>query len=139
MILRGDSGRGHRCGSSWCRSRGSDRGALSIDISLWALARNVSSLAAAVACLSSSVEWSAIRSGAIAGNVSELSACIALHSLSLAVTGKVIRPAALVASSWASTAGKAATESTKATTGSTSAPTCAGGTGVGACTLQGLR
>jgi len=60
---------------SWGRGSGgcSGGGGVTIDRclggSLWALSRDVTSLAAAVAGLSGSVQGSAVRSGAVAGDV----------------------------------------------------------------------
>lgn len=73
---------------------------------LGAIARDVSSLAALVACLASSVEGTAVGSGAVSGNVTELAAGVALHSLSLAITGKVVGATALVASGRARATGE---------------------------------
>lgn len=141
--LRSDRGRGNRCGGggSWCRDRGSDGGdwctTFSVDVGLGAFARDVSSFTAAVAGLSGSVQRSAVRGRAIARDVTEFSARIALHGLSLAVAGEVVWPATLVAGSWASTASKATAESSIAsarrtrTTTSTRTGTRAGGTGTG--------
>lgn len=53
--------------------------------------------AAAVACLSSSVEWAAVGRSAVPRNMAKLAAGIALHSLSLTIARVVVRSAALVA------------------------------------------
>mgnify|MGYP006877416835 CR=1 FL=1 len=55
--------------------------------------------------------------------LTELAAGVAFHSLSLAITGKVVGPTALVASGRASTASEAAPEASEAATGSTSTAT----------------
>jgi len=101
----------------------------------WAVAGDMTSLTTLVAGLSSSVEWSAVWSRAITRDVTKLSASIALHSLSLAIPGKVVWSTALVASSWAgstlesTTGSKTTLESTargETTTSSTwDWPTCA--------------
>lgn len=77
-----------------------------------AVTRDVAGLAALVAGLAGSVERTAVGSGAIAGDVTELAAGVALHGLSLAVAGKVVRATALVAGSGASTASEATTAET---------------------------
>lgn len=120
------------------RNRGSSRGSsrVAVDFSLGAVPRNVAGFAAAVAGLAGSVEWAAVRSGAVTGNVSygksvtlhriqttiltELATGVALHGLSLAITGEVVRSATLVASSRASAASEAAPEASITATGSAS-------------------
>lgn len=72
----------------------------------------MTSLAASVAGLASSVERAAVGSGTVAGDVTELAAGIALHSLSLAITGKVVGTTALVAGSRTGTASEATTRET---------------------------
>jgi hypothetical protein len=67
----------------------------------------VASLAALVASLSGSVERATTGGGAVAGDVSQLAASVALHGLGLAIAGKVVRSSAFVAGSGAGTAGKA--------------------------------
>lgn len=74
-----------------------------------AVTRNMAGLAALVAGLAGSVEGAAVGSGAIAGDVAELAAGIALHGLSLAVASKVVRATALIAGSRASTASETTT------------------------------
>ena len=56
----------------------------------------VTRLAAFVACLASCVQRSPVGRGAVARDMPELSTGIALHSLSLAVAGEVVRPSAFV-------------------------------------------
>lgn len=68
----------------------------------------MSSLTALVAGLASGVERATVGSSAVSGDVTELAAGVALHSLSLAVTSKVVGTTALVASGRARTTGKAA-------------------------------
>ena len=75
------------------------------------------SLAAPVAGLARSVERSAVGRRAVAGDVSEFPARIALHSLSLAIARKVVGSTALVArrgTRTSSTAGKSAAETSRA-------------------------
>jgi hypothetical protein len=55
------------------------------------------SLSAAVASLSGGAQRTSVRSSAVSADVAELSAGVALHGLSLAVTGVVVGSAALVA------------------------------------------
>lgn len=83
---------------------------------LRALPADMSSLTASVAGLTSRVEWAAVRSLAVAGDVAQLAACVALHGLSLAVPGEVVWATALVAagSTAAGTISESAT-TTKAT------------------------
>ena len=66
----------------------------------------------------------------------QLAACIALHSLSLAITGEVVGATALVACSRARATGKAATAETTTETATAHRSTAAHGTDrVGASTL----
>jgi hypothetical protein len=67
----------------------------------------VTGLTTLVAGLASGVEGTAVRGGAVARNVTQLAAGIALHSLRLAVTGKVIGATALVAGSGTGTTAEA--------------------------------
>jgi len=64
---------------------------------LGAVTRDVTSLAALVARLANRVEGAAVGSSAVARDVAELAASVALHGLRLAVAGKVVGSAALVA------------------------------------------
>ena len=70
---------------------------------LGAVPRNVAGLATMVTALACGIQGSTAGSGAIARDVAELSASIALHRLRLAVSGEVVRASALVASSARST------------------------------------
>lgn len=109
-----------------------------------AVARDVAGLAALVAGLAGSVEGTAVGSSAIAGDVTELAAGVALHGLSLAVAGKVVRATALVAGSGASTASKATTSETAeaATANGSTAGDASGRVGASAlwevCMVRGL-
>lgn len=69
----------------------------------------MTSLTAAVASLAGSVEGAAVGGSAVARDVAELAAGVALHGLSLAVAGKVVGATALVAGSRARAAGEATT------------------------------
>ncbi|KAL7899814.1 hypothetical protein HDV64DRAFT_218367 [Trichoderma sp. TUCIM 5745] len=104
---------------------------------LGAITRDVASLTALVASLAGSVQGAAVGSSAIPGDVAELAASVALHGLSLAVTGEVVGAAALVACSGTRAVGEATTTiaADEATTahGSTTAHTRVAG--VGASTL----
>ena len=64
----------------------------------------MTSLTALVASLASSVKRTSIGSSAVAGDVAKLSARVALHSLGLAISGKVVGTTALVAGSGTRTA-----------------------------------
>lgn len=105
-----------------------------------AVARDVAGLAALVAGLAGSVEGTAVGSSAIAGDVTELAAGVALHGLSLAVAGKVVRATALVAGSGASTASKATTSETAeaATANGSTAGDASGRVGASAHVVTGL-
>lgn len=132
--------------NNWRRNNGSHgggdgdnggRGSLAIDLSLGALARNVTSLAAAVARLSGSIQWATVGGGTVAGDVTQLAAGVTLHGLGLTITGEVVGSTAFVASGLACTTGETATES--ASKASTRGPACTttGSNGwVGACTLS---
>lgn len=79
----------------------------------------MASLAAAVAGLTRGVEWAAVGGRAVAGDVAQLAASIALHSLSLAVACKVVRSTALVASGRTASS-ESTPEAAVSTTGSAS-------------------
>jgi hypothetical protein len=102
----------------------------------------VASLTTAVASLASSVERAAVGSSAVAGDVAEFAAGVALHGLSLAITGKVVRATALVAGSRTRTASEAATrEASVAATahrGSAAHGTRANGVGTSASKMTRL-
>lgn len=85
---------------------------------LRAITRNMASLATPIAGLSSSTQRAAIRGIAVATNMTELTTGIALHCLSLAVSGKMIGTSTLIAGSRACPTETTATEgrATKATT-----------------------
>jgi len=104
-------------GSSSRRRRNGTRSVtVDLDSSLRALAGDVTSLTAAVAGLTSGVEGTAIRRGAVAGDVTQLAAGVALHGLSLAVSGKVVWSTTLVAGSSAVDVGQTTAETTVSTT-----------------------
>ncbi|KAH8646758.1 hypothetical protein BX600DRAFT_155560 [Xylariales sp. PMI_506] len=86
---------------------------------LGAVAGDVASLAALVAGLASSVERAAVGGGTVTGDVAELAAGVALHGLSLAVTGKVVGSTALVAGGRTGTASGESTTAAETTTVST--------------------
>lgn len=91
---------GSNGGNNWRRnstqvSLGGDR--LGLGLLVRAVSRNVAGLVASVARLASRAQWATSRSLALLGDVSQLSAGIALHRLGLAIAGKVIGAAALVA------------------------------------------
>lgn len=111
-------------------NRGDDWSDTEIDITakvtigslLWAVTGDMASLATLVASLASSVERTTVRGSAISGDVTELAASVALHSLSLAISGEVVRSTALVTSSrtWSTNKSSARSESaTESTTGTT--------------------
>jgi len=87
---------------------------------LRAVLRNVTDLTTSVACLAAFVvDGAAVRSRAIARDVSKFAARVTLHGLSLAIASEVIRSSAFVARSSASIA---TTEATAHPT--TTAATC---------------
>jgi len=87
---------------------------------LWAVLGNMADLATSVAGLAALiVDGAAVRSGAIARDVSEFTARVTLHGLSLAVASEVIRSSAFVARSGASIATAEATANS-----TTAAATC---------------
>ena len=65
---------------------------------LLAFSADVTSLTAPVASLTRCVRGGAVGSGAVARDVAELAARVALHGLSLAIAREVVRTSALVAS-----------------------------------------
>jgi hypothetical protein len=79
----------------------------------------MSSLATAVAGLASSVERAAVRCSAVARNVTQFATGVALHGLSLAISGEMVWSATLVAGSRtrATSKGAPSTESTECATG----------------------
>jgi hypothetical protein len=84
---------------------------------LSAVLRDVADLAATVARLAAlAVEWAAVGRSAVTGDVSELATSVALHALSLTVTGIVVWATALVAGSGARHATTVATASTPEST-----------------------
>jgi hypothetical protein len=144
-------------GSNGSNSRGRDGvlGSVQVDTLadlavgslLRAVAGDVAGLTALVASLASGVQGAAVRGRAVTGDVTKLATSIALHSLSLAVAGKVVRSTALVAGSRARAAAdeaataaksaKAATAGTNGATGTTGTTTAhVGASRVGASTLN---
>ncbi len=143
-----------RRSQSTCLSHGSDRGnrgrargnSVHVDVGgdlsgggllLGAVARDVAGLTALVAGLAGSVEGTAVGGGAVAGDVTELAAGVALHGLSLAIAGKVVGATALVAGSRARAAGEATTReaAVAATAHGGTAAHGTGADGVGASAL----
>ncbi|PVI06662.1 hypothetical protein DM02DRAFT_724010 [Periconia macrospinosa] len=117
----------HGSGGSGGNGRSSSRSsAFAVHFGLGAFTRNVARLAASVAGLAGSVERAAVRSSAVARDVTKLAASVALHGLSLAVASKVVGSAALVAGGRATTS-KATPEAT--TISATRSTTAAHGTG----------
>lgn len=88
-----------------------------------AVARDVSGLRALVAHLAGGAQRAAVGGGAVARDVAQLTTGIALHGLSLAVTGKVVGTAALVASRSARVAAISTTEAATETAATSSAGT----------------
>ena len=84
----------------------------SVGVLLRAVSGDVTGLAALVAGLAGSVQGATIGGGAVARDVAELAAGIALHGLSLAVAGKVVGTTALVAGSRARATEAATPEAT---------------------------
>lgn len=119
-------GSGGRRSSSLSSSRVTLFLALAVGVLGRAIARDVAGLATSIARLSSGVKRASVRSGAVTRDVSEFTASVALHGLGLAITGVVIRPAALVAggpgTSIVATTGSVATAGGEATTDSWGSP-----------------
>lgn len=96
-----------------------------------AVAGDVASLGTLVADLTGGAEGTTVRSGAVTRDVAELAAGVALHGLSLAITGEVVGTTALVAGCGAGVAAESTAESTLETTASTTGTAASGGTGRG--------
>lgn len=105
-----DNSRGSDCRGDRSGGGSSVSGGVTVDFSLGAVARNVAGFATAVASLAGGVKWATVGCSAVAGDVSQLATGVALHSLSLAIAGEVVRSTTLVASSRASAASEAAPE-----------------------------
>lgn len=71
----------------------------------------MTSFAASIASLASSVQRAAVRSGTVARNMAKLATGVTLHGLRLAVTSEVVRTAALVAGSRTGTASESTSSS----------------------------
>ena len=97
------------------------RNATSLD--LRAVAADVACLTATVTGLARSIQWSTVGSLAVTRDVAKLAACVALHSLRLAVACEVVGTTALVAGRSTVATSEASTEAAKASTGSTSTAT----------------
>jgi hypothetical protein len=102
----------------------------------------MASLSTLVAGLAGSIERSTVRSCTVPGDVAELAASIALHSLGLAVPSKMVRAATLIAGcrSRATSETSAAAEASVSTTRNRSATTHAdtGRVGAGSSQVTGL-
>lgn len=96
-----------------------------------AVAGDVASLGTLVADLTGGAEGTTVRSSAVTRDVAELAAGVALHGLSLAVTGEVVGTTALVAGCGTGVTAESTTESTLETTASTTGTAASGGTGRG--------
>lgn len=134
----GDGGNGGRGGhASQVDNLG---GNLARGVLLGAVPGDVASLATLVAGLAGSVERATVGSGAVARDVAQLATGVALHGLSLAVAGKVVRTTALVAGGGTGAAGEATTAvtaSVAATTHGGAATAHSRADGVGASALLG--
>jgi len=101
-------------GSNRCHDRGGTKISditrkVTIGSFLWTVARNVAGLTTLIASLASSVKGTTIGCSAIARNVTKLAASIALHGLSLTISGEVVGSSALVASSGTGSTSKSST------------------------------
>lgn len=92
-------------------------------------------LAALVAALAGGAERASGGSGAVLGDVTDLSASIALDSLCLAIPSEVVGTAALVAGGSAATSETASGETTESTTTNGTSATESLARWVGACAL----
>jgi hypothetical protein len=108
---------------------------LSASCLLRAVTGDVARFTALVASLTGGVKRTAVGGGAVPRDVTELSTSIALHGLSLAVTGKVVGATALVASRRAS----ATSETTAAETASKSSTAGRRTTGNWSASSSGVR
>lgn len=104
---------------------------------LAAVTRDVAGLAARVARLAGGVERPAVGGGAVARDMAELAAGIALHRLRLAVASEVVWATALVAGGRARAAGEAAAHRRKTTAADDGASSKSGNGGIGAVALEG--
>lgn len=86
-----------------------------------AIPRDVASLRALIADLAGGAQGAAVGSRAVTGDVAQLATGIAFHGLGLAVTGKVVGTAALVARCGAGEAAVSATEAKSSATAATAA------------------
>lgn len=96
-----------------------------------AVAGDVASLGTLVADLTGGAEGTTVRGGAVTRDVAELAAGVALHGLSLAVTGEVVGTTTLVTGCGTGVAAESTAESTLETTASTTGAAASGGTGRG--------
>jgi hypothetical protein len=131
------------------RGNGGDRGsryAVDVDLGtdftsgilLRAVPRDVAGFTALVAGLPSSVERTAVGGSAVAGDVAQLAASVALHGLGLAIPRKVVRAATLITGSGARAASKATTAAavgTRISAASNGGAATHGTDGVGTSTL----
>jgi len=131
-LLRHSGGRcSGRNRSRRCRGRGSV--AIAVHNGLRrAIFRNMASLAATITSLAGRVQWTTVRSSAVARDVSEFTAGIAFHGLGLAITSVVVRASTLVAGGRTSPTTKSTTESTSITAARNTSATPSTCTGVGA-------
>lgn len=120
-LVRRSRALSHGGGGSYRSNSGRNgSSAVAVDLSLGAVARDVAGFTTAVAGLTRGVERAAVRGRAIAGDVTKLAAGVALHGLSLAVAGEMVRSAALVASG-RTAASESTPEAAESTTRSASA------------------
>lgn len=96
----------------------------------------MASLGTLVADLAGGAERAAVGGSAVARDVAELTAGVALHSLSLAVTGEVVGATTLVAGSGTRVALEATAETALETTTGTGRTARTGGSRVGAVALD---
>jgi hypothetical protein len=129
------SGGGNRSISSSDGSiNGGDGGRGSLGVGR-TVAGDVASLGTLVADLTGGAEGAAVGGGAVARDVAELAAGVALHGLSLAITGEVVGATALVAGRGTGVALEATAETALETTAGAGGTASAGSGGVGAVAL----
>lgn len=80
------------CTGSYLRHR-----CISVDSILRAVPDDMTGFATLVASFASGLQWATVGGGTVARDMSQLSACVALHSLSLTVASEVVRSSAFVA------------------------------------------
>jgi hypothetical protein len=106
---------------------------------LRAIPGDMPSLSALVAGLAGCVEWASVGSGAVAGDVAELAASVALHGLGLTVSSEVVGATALIAGGGTGTASVPTTSIAICASADGASATHANTSRVGASSLSCVR